>query len=122
MKTSDFDYSLPLELIAQTPVEPRDESRLMVLSRSDGSIEHRRFFEIVDYLQTGDVLVFNDSRVIPARLCGEANNNIGGECCLRHQSPNYSDRLLVVTNGVTPFHPAEHSITATLQGEVKMAA
>jgi len=70
MKTSDFDYSLPPELIAQTPVEPRDESRLMVLSRSDGSIEHRRFFEIVDYLQTGDVLVFNDSRVIPARLCG----------------------------------------------------
>jgi len=70
MKTSDFSYNLPPELIAQTPVEPRDQSRLMVLDRSDGSIKHRRFFEIVDYLQAGDVLVFNDSRVIPARLYG----------------------------------------------------
>ena len=68
MKTSDFDYSLPSELIAQTPVEPRDRSRLMVLNRGDGSIGHRRFSQIVDYLRDGDVLVFNDSRVIPARL------------------------------------------------------
>jgi S-adenosylmethionine:tRNA ribosyltransferase-isomerase len=70
MKTSDFDYHLPSELIAQTPVEPRDHSRLMVLNRSHGSIEHCRFFEIVNYLRAGDVLVFNDSRVIPARLNG----------------------------------------------------
>jgi len=70
MKTSDFDYFLPTELIAQTPVEPRDKSRLMVLNRGDGSMEHRKFFEIVDYLRAGDVLVFNDSRVIPARLSG----------------------------------------------------
>jgi len=70
MKTSDFDYPLPSELIAQTPVEPRDKSRLMVLNRSDGSLEHRKFFEVVDYLRTGDVLLFNDSRVIPARLSG----------------------------------------------------
>ncbi len=70
MKTSDFDYSLPAELVAQTPVEPRDQSRIMVLNRSDGSIEHRRFFDIVDYLRADDVLVFNDSRVIPARLNG----------------------------------------------------
>jgi len=70
MKTSDFDYFLPPELIGQTPVEPRDQSRLMVLNRSDGSIEHRRFFDIVDYCKDGDVLVFNDSRVIPARLIG----------------------------------------------------
>ena len=70
MKTSDFDYYLPPKLIAQTPIEPRDRSRLMVLNRSDNSLEHHRFFEIVDYLQTGDVLVFNDSRVIPARLNG----------------------------------------------------
>ncbi len=70
MKTSDFSYSLPPELIAQTPVEPRDQSQLMVLERSQGLIEHRRFFEIVDYLRAGDVLVFNDSRVIPARLKG----------------------------------------------------
>jgi len=70
MKTSDFDYHLHPGLIAQTPVEPRDHSRLMVLKRSDGSIKHRRFFEIADYLRAGDVLVFNDSRVIPARLSG----------------------------------------------------
>ena len=70
MKTSDFDYYLPRELIAQTPIEPRDESRLMVLNRSDGSIEHHKLCEIINYLRTGDVLVFNDSRVIPARLSG----------------------------------------------------
>ena len=70
MKTSDFDYHLPEELIAQTPVEPRDSSRLMVLHRRTGTIEHRHFRDIVDYLVEGDVLVFNDSRVIPARLKG----------------------------------------------------
>ncbi len=71
MRTSDFDYHLPPELIAQTPVEPRDHSRLMVLNRSDGSVKHHRFFEVVDYLSSGDVLVFNDSRVIPAKLSGK---------------------------------------------------
>lgn len=71
MKTSDFDYALPPELIAQTPVEPRDNSRLMVVNRADGSIEHRHFHDIVDYLQAGDVLVFNESLVIPARLHGQ---------------------------------------------------
>ena len=70
MKTSDFDYTLPPELIAQTPIEMRDQSRLMVLNRSNSSIKHRRFFEIVDYLQDGDILVFNDSRVTSARLSG----------------------------------------------------
>jgi len=71
VKTSDFDYLLPSELIAQTPVEPRDQSWLMVLNRSDGSMEHRGFSQIVDYLRDGDVLVFNDSLVIPARLDGK---------------------------------------------------
>jgi len=70
MRTSDFDYNLPQELIAQTPIEPRDHSRLMVLERSDASLSHHRFFKIVDYLRNGDILVFNDSRVIPARLSG----------------------------------------------------
>ena len=70
MKTSDFDYSLSSELIAQSPIEPRDNSRLLVLDRSDGSIEHRQFFNVADYLREGDVLMFNDSRVIPARLGG----------------------------------------------------
>lgn len=70
MKTSDFDYELPLERIAQTAVEPRDHSRLMVISRDNGSLEHRRFYELSDYLRDGDVLVCNNSRVIPARLFG----------------------------------------------------
>jgi S-adenosylmethionine:tRNA ribosyltransferase-isomerase len=70
MKTSDFDYYLPPELIGQTPTEPRDQSRLMVLHRGDGSIEHRRFYEIIDYVESGDTVVFNNSRVIPARIIG----------------------------------------------------
>lgn len=70
MKTSDFDYQLPPELIAQTPLEPRDGSRLMVLNRGRSRIEHRRFGDITAYLVAGDVLVFNASRVIPARLNG----------------------------------------------------
>jgi S-adenosylmethionine:tRNA ribosyltransferase-isomerase len=70
MRTSDFDYDLPPELIAQNPIEPRDHSRLMVLNRKNSTLEHRRFFEIADYLREGDVMVFNDSRVIPARLKG----------------------------------------------------
>jgi S-adenosylmethionine:tRNA ribosyltransferase-isomerase len=71
MRTSDFGYHLPAELIAQTPIEPRDQSRLMVLDRNTGSIEHRLFFEIADFLNPGDVLVLNESRVIPARLRGQ---------------------------------------------------
>ena len=70
MKTSDFDYQLPPELIAQTPLEPRDRSRLMVLNRGRSRIEHRCFGDITAYLVAGDVLVFNASRVIPARLNG----------------------------------------------------
>jgi S-adenosylmethionine:tRNA ribosyltransferase-isomerase len=70
MKTSDFDYHLPKELIAQTPMEPRDNSRLMVVNRANGSIQHRRFHDLPDLLQPGDLLVFNDSRVMAARLYG----------------------------------------------------
>jgi len=68
MRTSDFDYDLPPEFIAQTPAEPRDSSRLLVLHRSDGSVAHRRFRDIGEYLRPGDVLVINQTRVIPARL------------------------------------------------------
>lgn len=77
MKTSDFDYTLPPELIAQTPIEPRDGSRLLVLDRKDGSIQHRHFREILEFLHEGDVLVFNDSRVIPARLRGRRDGSGG---------------------------------------------
>lgn len=70
MKTSDFYYDLPKEQIAQTPVEPRDSSRLLVLGRNNGEIEHHHFYDIVDYLNPGDLLVANDSRVLPARIYG----------------------------------------------------
>ena len=96
MKTSDFDYSLPPELIAQTPVEPRDRARLMVLKRSHGSLEHHRFHEIMDYLVKGDVLVFNDSRVIPARLSGRKADT-GGKLellLLRRLAPNLWETLV----------------------------
>jgi len=69
-RISDFDYHLPQELIAQTPVEPRDSSRLLVLQRATGTIEHRHFRDIGDYLRPGDLLIANQSRVIPARLLG----------------------------------------------------
>lgn len=70
MKTSDFDYYLPEERIAQTPIEPRDASRLLILHRDTDQLEHRVFREVGDYLTPGDVLVFNQTRVIPARLHG----------------------------------------------------
>lgn len=77
MKTSDFDYSLPRSYIAQTPVEPRDHSKLMVLPRDNSKIEHRHFFDIVEYLEAGDILVSNESRVIPARLTGHKKQSGG---------------------------------------------
>ena len=70
MKTSDFNYQLPEELIAQTPLERRDGSRLMVLNRETGEIQHKHFYDVIDYLNPGDCLVMNDSRVLPARLMG----------------------------------------------------
>ena len=70
MKTHDFWYDLPEELIAQTPLEQRDSSRLCVLNRQTGEVTHRHFFDILEYLQPGDCLVMNDSRVLPARLLG----------------------------------------------------
>jgi S-adenosylmethionine:tRNA ribosyltransferase-isomerase len=70
LHTSDFDYTLPQELIAQTPLEPRDHSRLLVVDRADGSLSHHRFYELPDFLKPGDVLIFNNSRVIRARLYG----------------------------------------------------
>ncbi len=70
MKTSDFWYDLPEELIAQTPLEKRDTSRLLALDKATGQIAHKHFYDIIDYLQPGDCLVMNDSRVLPARLLG----------------------------------------------------
>ena len=96
MKVTEFNYDLPEELIAQTPLEKRDESRLMILNRQEKTIEHNTFKNIIEYLKPGDVLVRNNTKVIPARLYGKketgANveflllNNIEGdkwECIVR---------------------------------------
>jgi S-adenosylmethionine:tRNA ribosyltransferase-isomerase len=77
LQTGDFDYSLPQELIAQTPVEPRDASRLLVLHRDSRTLEHRKFSDIGDYLQPGDLLVVNDTRVLRARLRGTLADSSG---------------------------------------------
>jgi S-adenosylmethionine:tRNA ribosyltransferase-isomerase len=71
LKLTDFSYELPKELIAQHPAEPRDHARLMLYDRKTGAVEHKHFYDLVDELRAGDVLVFNDSKVIPARLYGK---------------------------------------------------
>lgn len=89
MRTSDFDYHLPPELIAQTPVEPRDSSRLLLLRRDTGQLEHRQFSDLGKYLPPGCVLVMNRSRVLPARLYGRRQDT-GGRVellLLRRESP-----------------------------------
>src|SRR5882757_3039104 len=77
MRTADFNFELPHELIAQTPAPKRDESRLLVLHRASGKIEHRKFRDALEFFRPGDVLVLNNSRVIPARLRG-VNAKSGG--------------------------------------------
>ena len=87
LRTADFFYDLPAELIAQHPMEKRDTSRLMVLDREKGTVEHRHFFDLLDYLRPDDVLVINDSKVIPARLYGhvEGREEAGVELLLLRQ-------------------------------------
>lgn len=95
MRTSDFDYHLPQELIAQTPAEPRDASRLLAMDRRTGVTEHRQFTDIGEYLRPGDLLVLNRSRVIPARLRGTRANS-GGRVellLLRQKSPGLWEAL-----------------------------
>lgn len=82
MKVTDFDYNLPEELIAQTPIEKRDTSRLMVLDRNKKSIEHKVFSDIVEYLEEGDCLVINNTKVIPARLYGKKETGANVEFLL----------------------------------------
>ena len=77
MKTSDFFYNLPEELIAQFPVEPRDSSRLMVYDRSAKKVEHKHFYDVADYLKAGDVLVVNNTKVLPVRIYGNKQNTGG---------------------------------------------
>ena len=99
MKTSDFNYDLPEELIAQTPACPRDSSRLLVYHRNTGAIEHRIFHDVVDYLNPGDVLVVNQTRVIPARLYGVKEGTGGAIEFLLLRRLNLTDWEVILKPG-----------------------
>ncbi len=101
MKTSDFDYDLPPEFIAQTPAEPRDSSRLLVLDRATGQITHTIFREIVQYLNPGDLLVLNETRVIPARLFGRKSTGGRIEVLLLRRVDEVTWDTLVGGKGMT---------------------
>ncbi|MEG2159041.1 MAG: S-adenosylmethionine:tRNA ribosyltransferase-isomerase, partial [Clostridia bacterium] len=77
MKTSDFYYDLPQELIAQTPLEPRDSSRMLVYNRKTKNIEHKHFYDLPEYLHKGDLLVINNTKVLPARIYGSKDKTGG---------------------------------------------
>lgn len=100
MKTSDFDYHLPTELIAQTPAEPRDSSRLLVLNKANGAIEHKVFNQIVNYLNPGDLLVVNQTRVIPARLAAWKETGGKVEVLLLRREDAYTWECLVGGKGL----------------------
>jgi S-adenosylmethionine:tRNA ribosyltransferase-isomerase len=102
VKTSDFDYDLPPELIAQTPVEPRDASRLMVLDRATGRIAHHHFSDLPQFLHPGDLLVGNDSRVIPARLRGVKSSGGAVEIFLLRRASADVWECLVGGKGLRP--------------------
>lgn len=124
MRTEEFDYSLPQDLIAQIPISERDQSRLLVLNRSNGSIEHRHFFEIVDFLREGDVLVFNDSRVMPARLHARKIGT-GGKLeilLLRRLEPNIWETLVRPAKRVRVGDPIEVVSTPTSKEECNLPA
>ena len=95
MKTDDFDYYLPEELIAQTPLKKRDSSRLLVLDKTNGNIYHKHFTDILDYLNEGDTLVVNDTKVIPARIIGvkEDTGAVIELLLLKNTNDNYWEAL-----------------------------
>lgn len=97
LRTSDFDYDLPQERIAQTPIEPRDHARMMVLDRAQQSIAHRHIYDLPQYLQEGDLLVLNDTRVIPARLYG--HKETGGQVEIFLVKPLPQDAWEVMVRG-----------------------
>ena len=95
MKVTDFDYDLPKERIAQHPMEPRDHSRLLVVDKNTGAMEHRHFYNLPEYLRPGDLLVFNDTRVIPARLFGYKDTGAHVEVFLLTRLNNTDWEVLV---------------------------
>ena len=109
MLVTDFDYELPKELIAQHPMEPRDHSRLLVVNKDSGAIEHKHFYDLIEYLHPGDVLVFNDTRVIPARLHGFSHD--GGSLLDIYQ---VRPRIIVLQNLASgDFFVIHHHTTST---------
>ena len=95
MKISDFDFELPEELIAQHAINPRDNSRLLVLNKKEKTLEHKKFFNIIDYLKKDDVLVINRTKVIPARLYGHKENGTVLECFLLKRFDLYTWEVLL---------------------------
>ncbi len=95
MKISDFDFELPEELIAQHAVNPRDHSRLLVLNKKEKILEYKKFYDIIDYLKKGDVLVINRTKVIPARLLGHKENGVVLECFLLKRYDLYTWEVLL---------------------------
>ena len=113
LKRSDFFYELPEELIAQTPVEPRDSSRLMVYSRSDGTVTHAHFRDLPNFLKKGDLLVINNTRVIPARLFG----HIDGKETARTSSPvSEVEQFILISTEVQGYR--RNAATAECTDEV----
>lgn len=102
MRTSDFDYALPTELIAQTPIEPRDASRLLVVDRRTGALSHRTFRDLAEYVRSGDLLVANDSRVIPARLHAAKQTGGAVEILLLRPAGGNAWECLVGGSGLRP--------------------
>ncbi len=110
IKLSDYDYTLPKELIAKYPVEPRDSCRLMVLNRNDKTINHRIFRDIVEYLEEGDLLVLNDTKVIPARLKGKKETGANIEIFLLR--PYTEDTWEVLIKNIKRLKPGQKVIIA----------
>lgn len=115
MQTSDFEYELPKELIAYYPRENRDESRLMVLNRRDSSVEHTRFYELPRYLKEGDLLVFNNTKVIPARLYCKTPDNIGKDILLEEKVDSLKWKFLMKKPRVGMSLLFEDGLTGTVK-------
>ena len=114
-KTSDFYYDLPEELIAQTPVEPRDSSRLLAYDRSSGKVEHKIFKNVIDYLNEGDLLVINNTKVLPARIfCYTANGGKVEILLLKRQ--NLTDWEVMVK----PGKKCKEGVTLTVNNELSL--
>lgn len=118
MNRSDFFYELPEELIAQTPVEPRDSSRLLVYDRKSGEIEHKHFYDIIDYLNPGDVLVVNNTKVLPARIYGKKAGTGAKIEFLLHRRINLTDWEVLVKPAKKASIGARFLFSDALEAEV----